>query len=307
MNYRHHDAEPITGVPVDLFAGQTPQYEVTAFHEVVSLPAPDDTLDTFITDQPHYETSSPARSSGAQAVAAEVSIAIEDEPTSEEDTPQNGDSAVTEETSPRYVPVFEPLVMRAVAGDLSARDELIREIRPIIVDYCRSRLGGSEPAIGSADDIAQETCIAIMRALPRYEPKGIPFRHFMFTVAERRFIDTYRSIERNKSEPVAEVPDVQANNVAEPMQHILDAERGELLSELLQTLPPKQRELLTLRVVNGLTSQEAADIVGSTPQAVRVAQHRIIKRLRDEIASKGRELKQNDPDYRDPLTLTLEH
>ena len=59
--------------------------------------------------------------------------------------------------------------------------------------------------------------------------------------------------------------------------------RGELsgeMAELLKVLPPKQREIVVLRVVVGLSAEETADAVGSTPGAVRVAQHRALTRLR---------------------------
>jgi RNA polymerase sigma-70 factor (ECF subfamily) len=56
------------------------------------------------------------------------------------------------------------------------------------------------------------------------------------------------------------------------------------MSRLLGVLPDKQREILILRVVNGLSAEETAEAVGSTPGAVRVAQHRALARLRKAIA-----------------------
>jgi RNA polymerase sigma-70 factor (ECF subfamily) len=52
-------------------------------------------------------------------------------------------------------------------------------------------------------------------------------------------------------------------------------------------LPEKQREILTLRIVVGLSAEETAEAVGSTPGAVRVAQHRALARLKNEIAGAG--------------------
>jgi RNA polymerase sigma-70 factor (ECF subfamily) len=54
---------------------------------------------------------------------------------------------------------------------------------------------------------------------------------------------------------------------------------------LLETLPEKQREILTLRVVMGMSAKETADAVGSTPGAVRVAQHRALAQLRKQLAA----------------------
>jgi DNA-directed RNA polymerase specialized sigma24 family protein len=49
----------------------------------------------------------------------------------------------------------------------------------------------------------------------------------------------------------------------------------------------KQREILTLRIVVGLSAEETAEAVGSTPGAVRVAQHRALARLKSEITEGG--------------------
>jgi RNA polymerase sigma-70 factor (ECF subfamily) len=59
--------------------------------------------------------------------------------------------------------------------------------------------------------------------------------------------------------------------------------RTELSGELrrmLDELPDAQREVLVLRVALGLSAVETAALVGSTPGAVRVAQHRGLARLR---------------------------
>ena len=56
------------------------------------------------------------------------------------------------------------------------------------------------------------------------------------------------------------------------------------LGDLLRLLPEKQREIVVLRVVVGLSAEETAEAVGSTPGAVRVAQHRALLRLRKEIS-----------------------
>lgn len=64
--------------------------------------------------------------------------------------------------------------------------------------------------------------------------------------------------------------------------------QGELsgrMAQLLRVLPAKQREILLLRVVVGLSAEETAEAVGSTPGAVRVAQHRALARLRKTLSA----------------------
>jgi hypothetical protein len=58
------------------------------------------------------------------------------------------------------------------------------------------------------------------------------------------------------------------------------------MAMLLDTLSDKQRDILRLRVVVGLSVEETAEIVGSTPGGVRVAQHRALNRLRTVLTPK---------------------
>jgi RNA polymerase sigma-70 factor (ECF subfamily) len=52
---------------------------------------------------------------------------------------------------------------------------------------------------------------------------------------------------------------------------------------LLATLTPVQREILTLRIIDGLSSDDTAAVTGMTATAVRVAQHRALNRLRRHL------------------------
>src|SRR5271154_1746835 len=74
-----------------------------------------------------------------------------------------------------------------------------------------------------------------------------------------------------------------------PEQAAIDADSVTRMSELLKILPDKQREILILRVVVGLSAEETAEAVGSTAGAVRVAQHRALARLKSAIAAAGRD------------------
>ncbi|GHH51580.1 sigma-70 family RNA polymerase sigma factor [Lentzea cavernae] len=172
------------------------------------------------------------------------------------------------------------LVNLAVRGERRATDQLLRYLRPLVVKYCRARVGRSAT---TADDVAQEVCLAVLTALPNYREQGRPFLAFVYGIAAHKVADAHRALARNRAEPVAEVPD-QAVRAGGPEEFVLQDELNGTLGQLLHVLPDKQREILVLRVVVGLSAEETADAVGSTPGAVRVAQHRALGRLRKEIA-----------------------
>ena len=53
---------------------------------------------------------------------------------------------------------------------------------------------------------------------------------------------------------------------------------------MMATLPPAQREILTLRVALGMSTEETAAAMGMSVGAVRVAQHRALTKLRSMVA-----------------------
>lgn len=174
---------------------------------------------------------------------------------------------------------LDTAVAAAAQGDRTALALVLENIRPMVVRYCRGRVGAAERGHLSADDVAQEVCLAVMTALPRYQDQGRPFMAFVYGIAAHKVADAHRSSARNKSEPVSEVPDVIALDDG-PEQRALDSESSRQMHELLGTLPEKHREILILRLVVGMSAEETAVAVGSTAGAVRVAQHRAIAKLK---------------------------
>jgi len=179
---------------------------------------------------------------------------------------------------------LDKLVKDAISGKCSAADTLLRRINPLVVSYCRARLGRQERTFVSADDVAQEVLIAVMTALPRYRDQGRPFLAFVYGIAAHKVADAHRSAARNTSGAAEEIPKA-VGHVSGSGQRALQTEFAGRLDQLLGMLPDKQREILVLRIVVGLTAEETADAVGSTPGAVRVAQHRAMHRLHKVLAS----------------------
>src|SRR6185369_6612745 len=181
---------------------------------------------------------------------------------------------------------LDDVVARAVAGDRDALQKVLGTIRPIVLRYCRARIGTAERSGLSADDVAQEVCLAAITALPRYKDQGRPFLAFVYGIAAHKVADAHRAAARNRAEPTDVLPE-RYSTEAGPEQLALDAESSARMAKLLSVLPEKQREILILRVVVGMSAEETAEAVGSTAGAVRVAQHRALARLKDEIMSKG--------------------
>ncbi|HEY3471507.1 MAG TPA: RNA polymerase sigma factor ShbA [Amycolatopsis sp.] len=164
-----------------------------------------------------------------------------------------------------------------------APEKLLAAARPLVVRYCRARLGTRHSTWDSADDVAQDVCLALLEALPR-RPLERPFPSFVCGIARHEVASARKAAARQCDEPVAELPD-EVDSSMDPELHALRRELGERMAKLLQVLPEKQREIVVLRVVVGLSADETAAAVGSTPGAVRVAQHRALCQLRKVVTS----------------------
>ena len=176
------------------------------------------------------------------------------------------------------------LAARAAQGDARAVDGLLARVRLMVHRYCRARLGRLPGSEHAADDVAQEVCIAVLSALPRYRDQGRPFEAFVFGIAAHKVADVQRAAMR-LAVPTDDVPDAPDDRLG-PEDEVLRQSDAKRVRELLNKLPAHQRELLIMRVAVGLTAEETGIALGMTAGAVRVAQHRALSRLR-VIAGEG--------------------
>jgi RNA polymerase sigma-70 factor (ECF subfamily) len=184
---------------------------------------------------------------------------------------------VTNDANPQFE---HELVVRAQAGDPAALQELIGAVRLLAFRYCRSRLASYAGGIDAADDVAQETCVAVLKVLPRYERQGPPFEAFVYAIASNKVADAQRGFRRSAL-LVDEVPE-QTEPSPTPEERALSSATIRGLNELLARLPEKVRGVLLLRAA-GLSAELVGQRLGMTANAVRVSQHRGVAKLRQMI------------------------
>lgn len=169
------------------------------------------------------------------------------------------------------------LVPSAVNGDRRALQQLIDIIHPAVLRYCRLRIPATR--YPTPEDLTQEICLAVARALPGYREEGRPFMAFVYRIAANKIVDARRSQGRDLSVPTDEIPD---NEVTRDTPETLTLDRSSCneVSDLLDVLGEKARRIVSLRVFGGYSAEETAAIVGSTAGAVRVAQFRALAKMR---------------------------
>ncbi|MET8765113.1 sigma-70 family RNA polymerase sigma factor [Lentzea sp. NPDC004782] len=175
-------------------------------------------------------------------------------------------------------------VQAAAAGDQRAVTRLLTHLQPLVTQYCRTRVRARDCSLFDPEVIAQEINIGVLKALPRLRGRNTPFLLFVYGIAAHKLSDALRAARRDQLELTANTPDIE-RSPEEPEPLVLRAEVTAHLGKLLRRLHPRQRKILALRVVLGLSSEETAQAIGSTPGAVRVAQHRALAKLRAVLAA----------------------
>jgi RNA polymerase sigma-70 factor, ECF subfamily len=173
---------------------------------------------------------------------------------------------------------FADLASLAARGHPGAVEALLERVRPMVVRYCRGRLGRITGHYYVADDVAQEVCLAVLSALPRYRDMGRPFASFVFGIASHKVADATRNASR-LAVPYDNLPDGPDDGPG-PEETVVAYIEAQRARALLAQLPHHLRELLILRVVTGLSAEETGNVLGMSAGAVRVAQHRALARLR---------------------------
>jgi RNA polymerase sigma-70 factor (ECF subfamily) len=126
-------------------------------------------------------------------------------------------------------------------------------------------------------DAVGETFLGAVRDLDRFSGSGSGFDAWVYGIARHVVLDAQRRSSR-RSRPVRaerEVPD------GEPLQSLLDTEEADAARRAFERLAAADRELLELRVIGGLSAADVATVIGARPGAVRMAQTRALRRLRD--------------------------
>jgi RNA polymerase sigma-70 factor (ECF subfamily) len=139
-------------------------------------------------------------------------------------------------------------------GRAAGWDADVEVVWPLVVRYCRARVGRRGQSFSMADELARDVCSTAVAELAEFRRQGRSFLAFVYGIAVRKLAGV-----RGEGVPAVR------------------------MAELVAVLPEAQREVLLLRVVVGLSAEETADAVGMTAGAVRVVQHRALNELRRHV------------------------
>ncbi len=166
------------------------------------------------------------------------------------------------------------LIRRIAAdGDPDAFKELFEQFAPRVKAVLIRQ--GADPA--TAEELAQETMLAVWRKASYYVEGRGNFATWVFTIARNLRIDRLR-----RQKGWAEIDEDLSTHIAEDMppdEQLMQTEIQQLVGEALKKLPPDQTAVIQLSYMEGLSQSEIANKLslplGTVKSRMRLAYQRL--------------------------------
>ncbi len=173
---------------------------------------------------------------------------------------------------------FDSVLDAARMGADWAVAALYRDLQPRLLRYLRAQ----EPA--EHEDLCSETWLDVARGLNGFVGEEGDLRRWVFSIAHRRLVDHRRRAGRRPVRNlIHEEVDALLSGGDVEDEAMADIATRQALA-MIAALPVAQAEIVLLRVVAGLGAEEVGTIMGMRAGAVRVAQHRALARLAQDLA-----------------------
>ena len=176
---------------------------------------------------------------------------------------------------------FIVVLTAARAGREWAATHLYREYHPRLIRYLRSQ----EPR--AADDIASETWIGVIRGLQAFQGEAPQFRTWMFSIARRQLAEFRRTAIKKDAVPTDQEMFASMGSGEHIDAGVIEEISGQEAIQIIKHyLNPEQSEVIILRVLGDFTADQVADLMGRTPEWVRVNQFRGLQKLAEIMKQK---------------------
>ncbi len=178
---------------------------------------------------------------------------------------------VAEEATSNNTPERE-LILRAQAGNAEAFGELYESLVDPVYRYIYFRVSDG----ATAEDLTSQVFLKAWEHLPHYHPETSPLLAWVYTIAHNTVIDFYR-VQRSTDS----LDDIETVSSRDPLPEAECETRleSESLRCALQKLTSEQREVIIMRLMDGMSTEQIAARLGKRPGAIRAAQMRGLQAL----------------------------
>ena len=180
------------------------------------------------------------------------------------------------------------LVAGAQKGDARAFEGIYELYFTRIYRYLLLKVGD----VATAEDLTEDVFVKVLESIRSFQWKGYPFSSWLFRIAHNAVIDHVRKRTRQPAEPLEQAAESPSREFSVEDQVELKLTMAQV-KDAMKHLTQSQRDVVTLRLVAGLSLAETAMAVGKKENAVKALQHAGLLRLRHLMAaSEGKALRQ---------------
>ncbi len=165
------------------------------------------------------------------------------------------------------------LVGRWKAGDSRAATELVTRHAAALARFAASSGERSE-----IDELVQDTFVRAFASLDSFRGAA-SLRTWLFTIARRLMLDRRRAERRQWS--MVPIESAEPSTSYNALDSLLASEAETQVRRAVEALSPMQREVFTLRVEQGMSYKDIAEILVSTEGAARVHYHNAIRAVKE--------------------------
>ena len=135
----------------------------------------------------------------------------------------------------------------------------------------------------TAEDLTSQVFSKAWENLDRYKPSGAPFIAWLYTIARNAVIDHFRTLKETVG-----LDEVASLSSAGPSpDDVVELHfETEALREALQSLTDEQQQVVVLKFIAGMTTDEIAKQLGKRPSAIRALQMRGLQALARQMERK---------------------
>jgi RNA polymerase sigma-70 factor (ECF subfamily) len=164
-------------------------------------------------------------------------------------------------------------------GDVEAYRQLLVRVKSMAEKYAKNHLGRLSHTSDSArDDVVQEILLAIHAKRQTYDPAQY-FLPWLYAIARYKVIDSLRDSRKNQRNVEL---DPELTDPTQDRAEFEEAWAGTDTQTLLATLPTKQKQVLEMVKIEGLSISEASARTGFSESDIKVTVHRALKTLQQK-------------------------
>ncbi len=159
-------------------------------------------------------------------------------------------------------------------GGASSFGKLYDYYQPKIYRFVYLKVSNRE----EAEDITHQVFLSAWQNIKAYTFQGFPFSSWLYRIARNRVIDHYRTSKSTQSIEGTEAMLISSQeNIVSATDNALEIER---IQVALKRLPLDQQDVLIMRFVDDMPHKDIAAALKKTEGAVKVIQHRALKKLK---------------------------